>query len=85
MKCHYRHRHVQCCGLGGSFKPCLHTWQKLHLTHLLCLICSELQSLHMKEETILWFLGGFSGDTLAAYLWQILQCVLLRPTLCLGE
>lgn len=63
-----------------SFKPCLHTWQKLHLTNLLCLICSELQPLPMKGQAMPWLLGSFPGDTFNPYLRQMLRCVLLRPT-----
>lgn len=72
--------HFQRCVLGGSFKPCLHTWQKLHLTNLLCLICSELQPLPMKGQAMPWLLGSFPGDTFNPYLRQMLPCVLPRPT-----
>lgn len=72
--------HFQRCVLGGSFKPCLHTWQKLHLTNLLCLICSELQPLPMKGQAMPWLLGSFPGDTFNPYLRQMLRCVLTRPT-----
>lgn len=60
-----------------QFQTLSSQWQKSHLTNLLCLICSELQPLHVKGQAMPWLLGGLPGDAFPPYLRQMLQCVLL--------
>lgn len=83
MKSRNQHRHFQCCVLGGSFKPCLHTWLKFHLTNLLHLTCSELQPLPMKGQAILRLLRGFPCDTFTPYLkcCSDIPCILVSKLL----